>query len=61
MAKKVCKKCKLFFEGDSCPSCNSTETTETWNGKLIVFKPEQSEVAKNLKIEKPGTYAVKTK
>lgn len=61
MAKKVCKKCKIFFEGDNCPICSGTETTETWKGKLVVFKPGESEIAKNLKITKEGTYAIKTR
>lgn len=59
--KKSCKNCKTIYEGTKCPSCDSQESSESWKGKLIIFKPEQSEIAKKLKIQKPGTYAIKNR
>lgn len=61
MARKVCKKCKIFVEGANCPVCNGTDFTETWKGRLVIFRPEESEIAKNLNIKKEGTYAIKTR
>ncbi len=61
MARKACKLCKTIYEGDKCPNCQSTEHVETWKGKVVIFKPEESEVAKNMKIAKKGHYAIKTK
>lgn len=49
----------MFVEGTTCPNCEGTEFTETWKGKIVVMKPEESVMAKKLKIEKPGTYAIK--
>lgn len=61
MAKKpkACKKCRFIHELEKCPKCGSTQNTESWKGKIEVFKPETSEIAKNLKLSEKGSYAVK--
>ena len=61
MAKKVCKKCKVFVEGANCPICNGTDLTETWKGKVIILNNENSVIAKKMNIKKNGTYAIKIK
>ena len=62
MAKeKACKKCKFVFEGTKCPRCGSEEFTDSFKGKVVVLKPEESEVAKNLKIKEKGTFAIKVR
>ena len=63
MSKKVCKKCKVFVEPGQmiCPECKNNQFTESWKGKAIVFKPEESEIAKHMKITKKGSYAIKTR
>ena len=61
MAKKVCKKCKIFVEGDKCPTCGNSDFTETWKGRVVIINPEESEVAKNIKVKKAGSYAIKTR
>ena len=60
-AKKVCKKCKIFIEKETCPICNGNQFSESWKGRIFVFKPEESELAKKMSISKKGTYAIKTK
>jgi len=57
--KKVCKKCKVFVEDDKCPICQGTQFITSWKGKIIVLKPEESEIAKNMGIKDKGTYAIK--
>jgi DNA-directed RNA polymerase subunit E" len=57
--EKACKNCKLIYEGDVCPNCGKKETTETFKGKVEIINSEKSEIAKELKITKPGLYAVK--
>ena len=57
--KKVCKKCMVFVEHNKCPFCGGNQFVENWKGRLIVIKPEQSEISKKLNIKKKGTYAIK--
>jgi DNA-directed RNA polymerase subunit E" len=62
MAKeKACKHCKLMYTGDKCPKCGNKDSTEAWKGRVIILKPDESEVAKKMKINEKGTYAIKTK
>jgi DNA-directed RNA polymerase subunit E" len=58
--KKVCKKCKVFVEDDKCPICQGTQFTTSWKGRVIVLKPEESEIAKKMGIKEKGTFAIKT-
>ncbi len=60
-SEKACKNCKNIFEGAKCPKCGSEEITEGFKGKIIMLKPEESEIAKNVKIKEKGTYAIKVK
>lgn len=58
--QKVCKQCKAIFDtGSKCPACGSEEIGDAFKGKVIVVNPENSEIAKNLKLTKKGSYAVK--
>lgn len=59
MVEKVCKNCKTIHEGAKCPNCGSEESTESYKGTVIIIKPEESEIAKNLKIKQKGNYAIK--
>lgn len=64
MAKpKACKQCRTIYEGDKCPKCGASpsEATESWKGKVAILNPEQSEIAKKIKINEKGTYAIKTR
>ncbi len=59
MAEKACKKCRAVYEGAKCPICESTESVDTFKGKISVLDPEQSEVAKELNIKKKGKFAIR--
>ena len=60
MPSKVCKKCRaIVTEGAKCSQCGSEEFTDSFKGKITILKPEESEIAKNTKITKKGTYAIK--
>ncbi|MEM4271826.1 MAG: transcription elongation factor subunit Spt4 [Candidatus Pacearchaeota archaeon] len=63
MTTLACRKCKFIFEGPKegakCPKCGSEEIAESFKGKIIVLKPEESEIAKNLKIKEKGMHALK--
>jgi len=59
MKQKVCKSCKFFYEGDSCPSCKDNKTATTWQGRLHVLEVEKSDIAKAMNITHEGEYAIK--
>ncbi len=60
MAQRACRQCKAIFDsGSKCPSCGNEEISESFKGKVIVVNPENSEVAKNMGINKKGVYAIK--
>jgi len=62
MAKpRACRVCKKIYEGDKCPDCSCQEYTEEFKGRVMVFDPENSEIAKRLKIKKAGLSAIKTR
>jgi DNA-directed RNA polymerase subunit E" len=57
--EKACKGCRLIYEGDNCPACGKKEFSDTFKGKVEIVDPEKSEMAKQLKVNKKGTYAIK--
>jgi len=57
--ERVCKQCKAIHEGMKCPKCGSEESAENYKGTVIIIKPDESEIAKNLKIKEKGNYAIK--
>ncbi len=61
MTKKVCKKCRIFFEGEKCPLCQNTNTATSWQGRINVLDANKSQIAKKAKIEVKGEYAIKTR
>lgn len=61
MVEKACKKCKRITTKKKCPNCGGQELTQHWRGKVIIFDPDKSEMAKKLNIELPGEYALKVR
>lgn len=59
--ERVCRNCKRIVSGDTCDLCGSTNLASTYQGLLIIIKPELSEIAALLNIKKEGYYAVKIK
>ncbi|MCR4313235.1 MAG: DNA-directed RNA polymerase subunit E'' [Candidatus Roizmanbacteria bacterium] len=59
--KKACKKCKLFVEKDSCPTCGSANFTTSWQGRLYVTDAERSEIAQKIGVKMKGEYAIKVR
>ena len=62
MAKeKACKTCRTVYEGSKCTGCgaSSSDSTNAFKGKVVVLDPEKSKIAKKLKIEKKGVFAIK--
>ena len=63
MQDLACRKCRFIFqgpkEGAKCPKCGSEEVSESFKGKIHVLRPEESEIAKSLKINQKGVHALR--
>jgi DNA-directed RNA polymerase subunit E" len=59
--KKVCKKCKMFVEGNSCPNCKSDQFTTTFQGRLYIIDPKKSLIAEKVGVQTKGEYAIKVR
>lgn len=60
MARKVCKDCKLIYDGDKCPNCGSQEYSEEVKGRVVILKPEKSIVAKHMEKKNKGVFSIKS-
>ena len=61
MKKKICKKCKLFVEGNECPICKGNQFVTNWKGRIAVIDADKSQIAKRIGIKAKGEYAIKAK
>lgn len=59
--KKVCKRCKLFVEGSSCPNCGNASFSTSWQGRLYITDVANSEIAQKLGVKLKGEYAIKVR
>lgn len=59
MKKKVCKKCKIFFDESVCPVCKGNQLATTWRGRVNILNPEKSDIAKKTNLNVKGEYAIK--
>lgn len=61
MKKKVCKRCKIFVEGNECPICKSNQFSNNWQGRLYIVDPSKSMIAQKIEIKSKGEYAIKVR
>jgi DNA-directed RNA polymerase subunit E" len=61
MSEKACANCHFITKENVCPKCRSTTLSEDFGGIVIVFDPENSAVAKAMKIKDKGRYALKVR
>jgi DNA-directed RNA polymerase subunit E" len=61
LTERACRKCNCITKGSVCPVCGGASLSDDWSGYLVVLDPENSEIAKRLKITKPGKYALKVR
>jgi DNA-directed RNA polymerase subunit E" len=61
MSEKACSNCHFVTKENICPKCRSTSLSEDFGGVVIVFDPENSAVAKAMKIKEKGRYALKVR
>jgi RNA polymerase subunit RPABC4/transcription elongation factor Spt4 len=55
--KQVCRNCRRFTTGKVCSACKSTNLSTSWKGVAAIINVD-SEVAKALKVDEPGKYAL---
>ena len=61
MAKKVCRKCKIFVEGSECSICKGSDFTDNWKGRIYIVDANKSEIANKIGVKQKGEYAIKTR
>ena len=59
--KKVCKKCKVFVDGNECPVCKGNKFSTNWQGRISILDPEKSSIAKKVGMKAKGEYAIKVR
>jgi DNA-directed RNA polymerase subunit E" len=59
--EKACRKCRRIVDGPICPVCHESDLTKTFEGYIVILKPENSEVATEIGATTPGKYALKIK
>ena len=57
----VCSECHLVLEDgvDVCPRNPDARVSLEHQGYVIIMNPNRSEIAKRLKMDQPGKYALK--
>ena len=59
MVKYACKKCKRILTSEKCPVCKIDKASKTWKGRVIIFNPDKSRIAKTMGITESGEYAIR--
>jgi DNA-directed RNA polymerase subunit E" len=62
VSEKACKQCNRIVEDASeCPVCKNNDLSDSWSGLVMIYDPEDSEIAERLEIQTPGKYAIRTR
>ena len=61
MKRKVCKKCKLFIEGNECPACKGNQFSTNWQGRVNILDANKSIIAEKIEIKVKGEYVIKVR
>jgi len=61
MSEKACRDCNYLTNQPSCPNCKSTSFSDDYSGLVIILDPENSAIAKAMKVTKKGRYALKVR
>jgi DNA-directed RNA polymerase subunit E" len=59
----ACRECHRVNDPDAntCDACGSSSLTEDWAGYVAITHPEESEVAVEMNVTEPGSYALKVR
>lgn len=60
---KACRICHLITEKTAsiCPNCKTQDLSSEYTGEVFILNPEDSDVAKQMKIAKKGHYALRVR
>ena len=61
MREKACTNCHFITKENVCAKCKSTNLSEDFSGIVVMFDPENSSIAKAMKIKEKGRYALKVR
>jgi len=61
MVERACRRCHYITEEKVCPNCKSTDLSEDFSGVVFIFNPQNSAIARVLRVEKKGLYAIKVR
>jgi len=61
MHEKACTNCHFITRENLCPKCRSTSLSEDFSGIVVMFDPENSNIAKAMKMTEKGRYALKVR
>jgi len=61
MPEKACRECSYLTTETTCPNCKSTSFSDDYSGIVIIFDPENSTIAKVMKVAKKGRYALRVR
>jgi len=61
MTEKACQECHMLSEGSKCPNCKTANLSDDFSGLVIIFDPKDSAVARAMKVEKKGRYALRVR
>ena len=58
--EKACRTCHIITKKQKCPKCQG-KLSEDYSGICFILRPDKSQLAKKLSIEKPGKYAFRVR
>ncbi|MHA1209201.1 MAG: transcription elongation factor subunit Spt4 [Candidatus Freyarchaeota archaeon] len=61
MKEKACKICHLLVTKQICPNCKTSSLSSDYSGIVIIFDPENSQIAQKLQIKHKGKYALRVR
>ncbi len=59
----ACRECHAINHADetTCNMCASSSLTEDWAGYVTIAHPEESDIATEMQVTEPGSYALKVR
>jgi len=61
MSEKACRECHVISYGSICPKCKASSLSDDYTGLVIIFSPKDSTIARAMKVEEKGRYALRVR